>query len=800
MPLRHVKTCLVTGATVLTALGVVLAGTGPALAAGTLPTDVVADAVPFDGAADAAAVPAEAPVTVLQLTDAAGEPTAIGTSGLDALPAPGEAEAATPGAALLGGRGARSAVPAGTEPAMLDRMLGLTAATPAEADPDTVAILSAPVQTDEFLVAGLTWRGGEALPEDTDLYLRVLEDGAWSPWMALEEEFSEKDPDAEGPGSAAAQAVGGTSPFLTGGATAVQVQVATPEVAALPADLQLSLVPATPSGEERLIEEAAQGTVAKDGGVVDAPAPDEATRSVYEMNERATDGVPQESPVGSTAQAPGAGTAPGAGGGAGGSLGTSTPALTAFEALAGAWQAAVLPGALPQSTEPANVAQPSIIRRSSWGADESRMTWTPRGARLVATVVHHTAGTNSYSAAQSAGVVRGIYYYHAVTRAWGDVGYNFLFDKYGHIYEGRAGSVASARGQMITGAHAGGYNTGTMGLSAMGDYSTVWAPQVIIDNMAKVTAWQFAQAGIEATSNSGIIAPGTNFTAKGTNLPRIFGHRDVANVTRTTCPGPNIGSRLSAMRTSVSSMVKSGVGTAVSDTPALDPNAAPTWYLNNNFDSASDLQFLFGVTTDERLVGDWDGDGVDTVAIRRGNAFHLLNSHAGGSADRVLTYGRAGDQVYIGDWDGNGTDTFAVRRGNEFFVQNSLNGGTADYVISYGRATDEVLVGDWDGDGTDTFAVRRGTEFHIRNSMTSGVADRVAAYGRANDVAIVGDWDGDGRDTIGVRRGTVFHLRNMISGGNADITVTYGRETDQHLVGDWNGDGVDTLGLRRLIP
>ncbi|MDK6591654.1 hypothetical protein, partial [Actinotignum timonense] len=66
------------------------------------------------------------------------------------------------------------------------------------------------------------------------------------------------------------------------------------------------------------------------------------------------------------------------------------------------------------------------------------------------------------------------------------------------------------------------------------------------------------------------------------------------------------------------------------------------------------------------------------------------------------------DEVLVGDWDGDGVDTFAVRRGNVFYVKNSLASGEADSVFSYGRAGDEVLVGDWDGDGVDTFAVRRG--------------------------------------------------------------------------------------------
>ena len=101
------------------------------------------------------------------------------------------------------------------------------------------------------------------------------------------------------------------------------------------------------------------------------------------------------------------------------------------------------------------------------------MSWDPEYARAGHVVVHHTAGTNSYSAGQSASIVRGIYYYHAVVLDWGDIGYNFLVDKFGTVFEGRSGSVAAPAGRMSIGAHARGVNTGTMGISMMGDYSTV---------------------------------------------------------------------------------------------------------------------------------------------------------------------------------------------------------------------------------------------------------------------------------------------------------------------------------------
>src|SRR5690606_28423570 len=91
---------------------------------------------------------------------------------------------------------------------------------------------------------------------------------------------------------------------------------------------------------------------------------------------------------------------------------------------------------------------------------------------------------------------------------------------------------------------------------------------------------------------------------------------------------------------------------------------------------------------------------------RSGSEYHLSDSFPA-QANLEFAYGRAADEVYVGDWDGNGTDTLALRRGATFYIRNSTSGGSADQVVTYGRPGDVVLVGDWDGDGRDTFAVRR---------------------------------------------------------------------------------------------
>ena len=110
---------------------------------------------------------------------------------------------------------------------------------------------------------------------------------------------------------------------------------------------------------------------------------------------------------------------------------------------------------------------PLILSRASWGANERIRRGRPRYADAVRfAVVHHTAGSNSYTRAQSASIVRGIQRYHVLGNGWDDIGYNFLVDKYGQIFEGRYGGVD----RNVVGAHAQGFNTGSSGIALIGTY------------------------------------------------------------------------------------------------------------------------------------------------------------------------------------------------------------------------------------------------------------------------------------------------------------------------------------------
>jgi hypothetical protein len=116
---------------------------------------------------------------------------------------------------------------------------------------------------------------------------------------------------------------------------------------------------------------------------------------------------------------------------------------------------------------------PPIIPRAAWNANESIRRAAPEYADAVHfAVVHHTAGSNNYTAAQSAAIVRGIEIYHVEGNGWNDIGYNLLVDKYGQVFEGRYGGVDKP----VIGAHAEGFNTGSVGVAVIGDYNSTRLP------------------------------------------------------------------------------------------------------------------------------------------------------------------------------------------------------------------------------------------------------------------------------------------------------------------------------------
>ena len=272
----------------------------------------------------------------------------------------------------------------------------------------------------------------------------------------------------------------------------------------------------------------------------------------------------------------------------------------------------------------ANPKKPSIISRSGWGANESMRCQSPSyDDSLAAGVVHHTAGSNNYTKDQSAGVVRGIYVYHAQNLGWCDVGYNVLVDKYGQAFEGRAGGLD----KNVQGAHAGGFNSNTWGISMMGDFSTINPPDATINKVGEILGWRLALAGIDPKGKANHYSEGTSYTKypQGTkvNLPNIFAHRDVG---LTTCPGDAGYAQMGKIRDIAAQYAKSGGGSAPSSSKSTTTS-------NSGGNSGGGTSTTPGRPTSESEVPTGDSGSLESAL--GGGSSDLKNLDTKGAAELV---------------------------------------------------------------------------------------------------------------------------------------------------------------------
>ncbi|MFI2380389.1 peptidoglycan recognition protein [Streptomyces sp. NPDC018964] len=197
-----------------------------------------------------------------------------------------------------------------------------------------------------------------------------------------------------------------------------------------------------------------------------------------------------------------------------------------------------------QRAEPYIGPRPAIVTRRGWGADESlrekRFVYT---GKVKAAFVHHTASGNNYTCAQAPSLVRGFYRYHVRSLGWRDVGYNFLVDKCGRIYEGRAGGVAKP----VKGAHTMGFNAGTTGIAVIGSYGSEKPSSSAVKAVARLTAWKLGLHGMNPRAKTYLKSAGGNLYRKGkkVRLNVISGHRDGFN---TSCPGGKLYKKLGTAR------------------------------------------------------------------------------------------------------------------------------------------------------------------------------------------------------------------------------------------------------------
>jgi N-acetylmuramoyl-L-alanine amidase/FlgD Ig-like domain len=176
---------------------------------------------------------------------------------------------------------------------------------------------------------------------------------------------------------------------------------------------------------------------------------------------------------------------------------------------------------------------PVIVSRAGWDANEEIVRAKPQVAPVLKlAVVHHTAGTNAYTRAQAPAIVRGIEVYHVRGNGWNDIGYNFLVDRFGTVYEGRGGGET----KNVIGAHALGFNSGTVGVALVGNFTSAKPPKAMQDALVSLLAWRLDVAHVDPLSTV-VYTSGGNYkfrAGKLVTLRAISGHRDTGP---SECPG-----------------------------------------------------------------------------------------------------------------------------------------------------------------------------------------------------------------------------------------------------------------------
>jgi hypothetical protein len=338
--------------------------------------------------------------------------------------------------------------------------------------------------------------------------------------------------------------------------------------------------------------------------------------------------------------------------------------------------------------------------------------------------IHHTVNANNYTRAEVPAIIRGIYAYHTQSRGWSDIGYNYLVDRFGRIWEGRYGGVD----RDVVGAHTLGYNDDSFAMSAIGNYEVAHPSDAMLDAYARLFAWKLGLHGIGAGWKR------TWVTSR--YFQAINGHRDAES---TACPGKYLYAKIPDIRAA-----------AVQDQGSWSGRDLESDYVGSErpdlvarLGDDSDVVLLpvhkrkgvysLGAPVDTGLhlpgarnilrVGDWDKDGVNDLVTRNDHgALDLYRGLGGGKFAKAQVIGTGFGRVQlltaVGDFTGDGfPDLMGQPRGGQMRIYpgNGLNGLKVGYpAMTTVTAQRMIGVGRWDFDGAPDVMTRSGDTLQLR--------------------------------------------------------------------------------------
>ena len=600
-----------------------------------------------------------------------------------------------------------------------------------------LAVLSAAEPVHGYGTVGVTWQHGLKLAEgDIAVQVRTLKNSSWSDWQPVSY-HDDHGPDLNSAGDDGPRDRPGTDAIVVGEVDQVQMRAFTKDGAA-PADMRLAVI---------------------DPGVgqtrTERPALD--TSELTDQKAGTGSGIQTD----------------------------AAPAAAHPEAPTTDTQAASL-AAMPIAP------MPQIYTRAQWGANEKmRDASSLRYGTVQTGFVHHTVNANNYSEADVPALLRGIYAYHTKSRGWSDIGYNFLVDRFGRIWEGRYGGIT----KNPVGAHTLGYNDVAFAMSAIGNFEIAQPSQAIINSFASLFAWKLSLYNIPANA--------TGLRVKNKTFQAINGHRDAGS---TDCPGKYLYAKLPEIRTLATAIQNGGqVTPAVPPMPTVpftSPTQAPAAAAPQPTLSNPRMLSLNGSTQASIVTLAQNGDirvvpTLGQVGFRAPVATLRSGVAAGGLS------------AYLGDVTRDRVgDVLSLRRG----IGRIFPGRSSGTIVKKGKARTRAFrgatllvgAGDWNGDGRPDVIARVGSSLKVflgRPKLRwSAPITLATTFSNYISVAVPGDLNGDGsRDLVALGRD-----------GNLYLFASTGLQVRPPVVlravpgvyaiaagGDLTGDGIPDIVLRR---